>query len=130
MQKSHASDSQLPLIFAEVKSLLLPYSKILQARVDTDTRYELWSNKPVVIDGRSKKDMFFASIIIQKGYVGFYFMPVYAEKEILDLFPQDLLQLLKGKSCFHLKEHNKVIFKQIGTALKTGFKMYKQRGWL
>lgn len=130
MQQPIAVDIQLSKIFEAVRSLLLPYSKVLEVRVDTNTRYELWSNKQVEIAGRKKKAVFFASVIIQKDYVGFYFMPVYTDTDIMNIFPQDLLKLLKGKSCFHIKDQNKVILKQIETALKMGFKLYKQRGWL
>ena len=73
---------------------------------------------------------YFASAIIQKGYVGFYFMPVYSTPEMKDLFPPELLSLLKGKSCFHIKKLDKKLLAQVRKALKDGYKLYKTREWV
>jgi hypothetical protein len=46
------------------------------------------------------------------------------------VFAPDLLQLLKGKSCFHIKELNPQLESQIEDALKKGYDLYKERGWI
>ena len=57
-------------------------------------------------------------------------MPIYADSELKDVFDPELLKLLKGKSCFHIKELDAKLENQIRKALKVGFKLYKTRGWV
>jgi len=86
--------------------------------------------KDIVIAGRKRKEVFFASLIIQRSYVGFYFMPVYAAKELKRFFGKELLSTLKGKSCFHIKELEPILVKQIADSLRRGLKLYRQRDWI
>lgn len=106
------------------------YENPLVPKMDMDSRYELWSVKNVVIEGRKRKEIYFAGIIIQSNYVGFYYMPVYVETDIKNMFETDLLKLLKGKSCFHIKKIDEVLEKQIADALEQGYLLYKKRGWI
>jgi hypothetical protein len=57
-------------------------------------------------------------------------MPIYADTDLKGLFEPELLKLLKGKSCFHIKELDAKLEKQIRRALKVGFGLYKARGWV
>jgi len=93
-------------IFNALKTELTVFSPPFVIRNETARRFELWSGKDLVIEGRRRKEVYFAGLIIQKGYVGFYFMPVYIEAEMKQVFPPELLRLLKGKSCFHVKNLN------------------------
>ncbi len=117
-------------LFKSAKKLLEPYAKRLSVRRDEPGYYDLWSDKEVEIAGRKRKDVFFASLIIQKSYVGFYYMPVYTHQEAREFFGPELLALLKGKSCFYLKELTPEIRRQMTRALKEGFNLYKERGWV
>jgi hypothetical protein len=81
-------------------------------------------------EGRKRKNVFFASVILYPTYVGFYYMPVYAQPEIAALFSPDLLSLLKGKSCFHLKRGSEALLQDIEDALAKGFALYKEKGWV
>ena len=92
--------------------------------------YQLWSEKEVVIDGRPRSEVYFAGLIVQKSYVGFYYMPVYAEPEREDLFAPELLRLLKGKSCFYVKRLDDALLGQIREALAAGRHLYAERGWI
>jgi hypothetical protein len=117
-------------IFQQLKTLLIRYQPPLQSKNDTARYFDLWSFKDLVIEGRKRKEVFFAGIIIQKSYVGFYFMPVYAEPEIKQMFQPELISLLKGKSCFHIKQLYPSLLSQIEDALAAGFELYKIRGWV
>lgn len=57
-------------------------------------------------------------------------MPIYIDKELKDVFETELLNLLKGKSCFHIKKIDKKLEKQIKKALDIGFDLYKKRRWI
>jgi hypothetical protein len=75
--------------------------------------------------------MFFAGVIKQKGYVGFYFMPVYSDPEAMKrIFSERLLKTLKGKSCFYIKQLDDELAADIKQALAEGFKVYEARGWV
>jgi hypothetical protein len=122
----------LQLIFKKLKMLLQAYSPPLVARgVRTDKpQYHLWSLRSVVVAGRRKKEFYFAGAIIQKAYVGFYYMPVYTNDEVRKLFAPELLALLKGKSCFYIRELSPRLERQIRKALRIGFRKCKQNGWI
>lgn len=126
-----AGQPELVPIFEAIKKLMLPYKKGSLKMIGGDGgMLSLISEKPVEIDGRKKDELWFAGILVQKGYVGFYYMPVYAAPEIKKVFKPELLKLLKGKSCFHIKKHDPVILEQIRESLQVGYMLYKERGWL
>ena len=76
------SQDELVEIYKGLKKILKKYEPPFKPKLDLDSRYDLWSFKNVEIDGRKKKEVFFASAIIQSTYVGFYFMPIYAETSL------------------------------------------------
>jgi hypothetical protein len=117
-------------VFAVLRKKLSVYSPPMQIRMEDQRRYELWSVKDLVIEGRKRKDVYFAGLMIQKDYVGFYFMPVYVKSEIGTLFSPELAKLLKGKSCFHIKRLNDSLQAAIESALSMGFQLYQERGWV
>ena len=117
-------------IFQALKALLLRYQPPLVAKHDDARYYDLWSVKDLVIAGRKRKEVFFAGLIIQKGYVGFYFMPVYTDEESKEFFKPELLRHLKGKSCFHIKKLDGELVQQIDAALQDGFALYQTKGWI
>lgn len=122
--------SDLQTIFNTLRPLLARYQPPLLPKHNDSHYYDLWSHKDLVIAERKRKEVFFAGLIIQKSYVGFYFMPVYSDAEVLDLFQPDLLRLLKGKSCFHIKKLDPELLAQIDAALQTGYALYQQKGWI
>jgi hypothetical protein len=120
----------LQTMFQEVADKIKRYIPPLIALIETDCRLDVVSDKPTVIEGRKKNQVYFASVILYPTYVGFYFMPVYTDSEIAALFSKDLLALLKGKSCFHLKKSTPVLMAAIDTALKKGYDVYREKGWI
>ena len=117
-------------IFEQLKYLMLKYKSPLITRCDFESRYDLWSEKEIEVDSRKRKEFYFAGLIIQSNYVGFYFMPVYADTTLKDEFGAELLATLKGKSCFHIKKIDKKLLSQIKKSLDIGYKLYKKRGWV
>jgi len=126
-------ETELGRIFESLSELLAEYSPPLSARTGRTPdkpSYELWSETPVEIEGRRREELFFAGLIVQKGYVGFYFMPVYTDPEKAKLFHPDLLKLLRGKSCFHVKRLDDELARRIESALREGFALWRRRGWI
>jgi len=131
MKKTYAQKkADLVGIFVALKALVKQYEGPLVSKIDLDSRYDLWSIKDLVIEGRSRAEVSFAGLIIQSNYVGFYFMPVYADAELKDFFGEKLLALLKGKSCFHIKHLDQELLEQVAAALKRGYELYQERGWI
>jgi len=117
-------------IFKRLKNILNKYEDPLVPKYNLDSKYDLWSVKDIEIAGRKRKEIYFAGLIIQSSYVGFYFMPIYADTSLEKVFKPELLKLLKGKSCFHIKELNADLEKQIAKALDAGYRLYKKRKWI
>jgi hypothetical protein len=124
------SPSELEKTFQALRGLLRRYQPPLMPKVNKPGHFDLWSNKDVVIDGRKRTEVYFAGVIIQKAYVGLYYMPVYTTPEMKRLFAPELLSLLKGKSCFHIKTLDARLLAQVKRALEAGFKLYKENGWV
>lgn len=122
--------SDLIATFGSLRRLIGKYEGPLTAKMDIQGRYDLWSIKEIVIDGSKRKEVAFASAIIQSSYVGFYFMPVYVEEQMKQIFAPELLKLLKGKSCFHIKKIDGKLEEMIAKALEDGFRLYVERGWV
>ncbi|HRW69470.1 hypothetical protein [Lentimicrobium sp.] len=123
--------TDLTLIFNHLRSLMKPYETgSVKARVDEEKRYDLWSEKKVVIEGRKRNDVYFAGLVIQRNYVGFYYMPVFVDEDLKAVFKPELLKLLKGKSCFHVKKMDDQLSEQISDALRSGYDLYLGRGWI
>jgi hypothetical protein len=120
----------LSAIFEALKGLLSPYAPPLVSKMDDASRYDLWSVKDLMIEGHKRKEVYFAGLIIQKGYVGFYFMPIYADTDLRTVFAPELLKLLKGKSCFHIKKLTLELLGQIRSALLVGYEACQTRGWV
>ena len=124
------TETDLAAIFRRLKPILKEYEGELRPKVDKDGEYDLWSFKDVTIDGRKKKEVYFAGLVIRSKYVGLYYMPVYTDTQLKDVFKPELLKLLKGKSCFHVKALDAELEDQIREALATGYRLYKDRGWI
>lgn len=123
-------EDQRAEIYQQLRMLLKKYEPPFVAKSDFDSRYELWSVKDVEIAGRKRSEVFFAGLIIQSTYVGFYYMPVYTEVAMKKIFKRELLSTLKGKACFHIKKLDKNLAAQITNALEAGFRLYKEKGWV
>ena len=94
---------ELKIIFIELKNILKKYHKgSIYSKYNKTDRYELWSRKDIIIAKRSRKEIFFASIIIQSNYVGLYYMPIYVDSSIKKVLSKELLSMLHGKSCFYI----------------------------
>jgi len=125
--------ADLDLVFDDLKSILSRHANSFTVRegyVKNKRDYHLILQKPLVIDGRKKDELWFASVIQQKHNIGFYFMPIYGCKEVRSQLSPALLQHLDGKSCFHLTSLTPALKKDIDAALQIGLAAYKKQKWL
>ena len=116
------SDKELDGIFDELKRIMEAYSPPFSVKTPSEAlkrkrSYELTSYKKVVIAGRPKDEVYFAGLIKQKGYVGFYYMLAYAFPEVTSQLSPKFMSLLKGKTCFYIKSIEKSILDEVKKAL-------------
>ena len=122
---------KLVAIYDKLKPVLQQYESPFIPVFNLDSKYDLWSYKEdIEVNGKKRNELFFASLIIQSNYVGFYYMPIYVDKNLKELLDPELLKLLKGKSCFHIKKLDDKLEAQIEKALTIGFELYKEKGWI
>ncbi|WKZ24003.1 MAG: DUF1801 domain-containing protein [Candidatus Dojkabacteria bacterium] len=124
------SPEELQTLFESLKQILEVYVRHFNEVRIAPKRYELWSKGDFTISGRKRKELFFASVMLQKDYVGLYYMPVYTEPDMKKLFSPELLKLLKGKSCFHIKQLSPELEQEIQAALDAGLELYKTNKWV
>lgn len=127
-----AAKPSLASIYDELESILAGFSPPFTGR-DSAVRgkrsYVLVSEKEVVFKGHKKPELWFAGIIEQKSYIGFYYMPIYCITNMVKPAP-GLMKLLKGKSCFYIKTLTPELKKDVASALRAGLTAYKKQGWL
>jgi hypothetical protein len=62
-----------------------------------------------------------------KNHVGFYFFPNYTHPDEFEDTPDILRKCLKGKSCYHIKKDDDLLFEEIEKILEKGFNFYKDQ---
>jgi hypothetical protein len=127
--KSAGQPELLP-IFDKIKNMLKYYEKNnFKPRNEKPGSYSLYCIAPIIVDGRKFEEICFASLLIQKGYVGFYFFPIYVDPSLVKLLNDWLLKCLKGKTCFHIKKDDEKLMNEIKVALQIGYQFYSKQGW-
>jgi len=101
--------TDFPLVFEQLRSILKPYAKNLTITADTSNGYSL--------DGpyseKYQKTLFFGAAQIKKNYVSFYLMPVYIFPDLLKGMSPELKKHMQGKSCFNFKKVEPELFKEL-----------------
>jgi hypothetical protein len=118
-------------VFDELKAILTRYAgsfTVREGAVKNKRDYHLIVQKPLVIDGRKKDELWFASVIQQKDSVGFYLTAMSADVKA-ELSPE-LLKHLDGKCCFHMKALTPELKKDVDAALKIALAEYRKKKWL
>jgi len=122
-----AKSGSLSHVYDHIEKLLKRYSPPFAVgpggKVGSKRHYDLISRKGSGGDG--KPELWFASVIEQKDYIGFYFM---APAPVRDRIAPCLLKLLKGKSCFHIKAVDAELLAEMKAALDLGLAHYKREG--
>jgi len=117
-----SAQNDFPIVFEQLRSILQPYAKHLAVKTDTPNTYYL--------DGpyseKWKKELFFGSAQIKKNYVSFYLMPVYMYPELLKTISPELKKRMQGKSCFHFKKVEPVLFEELKDLTRKGAEKFKQ----
>jgi len=126
----------LDSIYSEIEAILkrhAPPFLFQEVGVQNKKNAQITVPRPVVIPGAyggKPVSVQLAAVILQKGYVGLYLMCVYMNDEAKKKLSPNLMKLLQGKTCFHVKKLDDGLRADIEAALQLGTKAYKDRGWL
>ncbi len=77
-------------ILSELKEILSGFSNNLRVTRDGKNGYELYTTKSVTVGKKIIEGMYFASVVIQGGFVGFYFFPIYTHPHEFKDIPLEL----------------------------------------
>lgn len=114
------TQTEFPIVFETLKSILKPHAQKLTVKIDTAEGYSL--------DGpyseKWKKDLFFGAVQIKKNYVSFYLMPVYMCPDLLKDISPELKKRMQGKSCFNFKKIEKSLLAELSQLTKQGFERF------
>lgn len=111
------AQTEFPLVFESLRSILKPYAKKLTVKTDTGDTYYL----DAAYSEKWKKEIFFGSAQVKKNYVSFYLMPVYMYPDLLKNVSPELKKHMQGKSCFNFKKVEKPLFEELSQLTKQGF---------
>ena len=112
--------SEFPVVFESLKSILKPYAKKLNLKNDTSDSYYLEG----AYSERWKKELFFGSAQIKKNYVSFYLMPVYMYPDLIKNISPSLKKHMQGKSCFNFKKVEPGLFDELNMLTKSAFERF------
>ena len=114
--------TDFPLVFEKLRSILKPYEKALTVKADSVNTYYL--------DGpyseKWKKELFFGSAQIKKNYVSFYLMPVYMYPDLLKDISPELKKHMQGKSCFNFKKVEPELFQELAGLAKKSYERFQK----
>ena len=107
--KKSSSDSLGPIYdtLEKLLSSFAPPLEVFSRKIRNKRDMALRVPKPVSIGkayGGKPVQVDLAALILQKDYVGFYFMPAYVDPNLRKKLAPALMKLLKGQTCFHVKQ--------------------------
>lgn len=121
-------------LFNKLKDILSKYSNHFDV-LESEGAYHLIYKGEVKFDKYVRDEVYFASLMIQKNFVGFYFVPQYSTENGPEYYAgEKMLNLLKGKSCYNITQNafdnnSEVLVFELKEMLDKGLNNYKERGW-
>jgi hypothetical protein len=127
-----AGQPEMVEIFYHIQQMLKPYNKkrSLVLHDDKPSQAHLVSHKPVEIDGKKRNELWFASAMVQKGYVGFYYSPRYVNGDLKKHFSDAFVKCLKGGGCFYIKKNDPLLMADIKKAIRLGYEACIEKNWI
>jgi hypothetical protein len=117
--------SEFQTIFDQLKHIL---TQIPGAVVTADKPGHYSLNTPYSII--YQKEVFLAAAVINKNYVSYHLMPVYAVPELLEEVSPELKRRMQGKSCFNFKKVDEPLFAELEALTLRGLERFREKGML
>ena len=119
-------------IFQTIRANLQPYTANgFTARVNSETVYELWSEKLFDANGDKIEVKPFASVSIEDDVVNFSLLSIDDDLDLSKIMHPDLLNLSEdGSASSVISEIDDKLTDQIINSLGMNFTNFKQKGWV
>lgn len=119
-------------IFQTIRANLQPYTANgFTARVNSETVYELWSEKLFDANGDKIEVKPFARVNIENDVVNFSLLSIDNDLDLSKIMHPDLLNLSEdGSASFVISEIDDKLTDQIISSLGMNFTSFKQNGWV
>ena len=113
-------------VYAQLRSILLPYAAILDCTADGE--------EGISIDTRhiqaNKQPLYFGGVQIEKNYVSYHLMPIYINPALLESISPALKKRMQGKSCFNFTSADDALFQELAMLTEACFQYYRQQGYV
>jgi hypothetical protein len=73
-----------------------------------------------------KKDLWFASVVINKSYVSFHLMPIYMNAPLQATVSPELQKRKQGKACFNFRSVEPKLLSELKTLTKKGAEHFRR----
>jgi hypothetical protein len=111
-------------VFAGLRAILAEYEPKLKVVRDKPGDYYLDTHTL----GKNKKPIMFAAARIGKGYVSYYFMPVYSG--VIKGMSPALKKRMQGKACFNFTKCDPELFSELSRVTRQGYEAWRKIGWV
>lgn len=111
-------------IFDRLKAIMHPLTHSLDVTSDEPGNYDVYTHHVM----KNGKPQWFGGIKIQKNYVSYYLMPVYANPDLLKALSPALKKRMQGKSCFNFKSMDESLFDELTTLTQRSYEDYVSKG--
>jgi hypothetical protein len=117
--------------FAALKSVLEKHESSFAIKTGTSAEYTLVSKLPSPFKQHKGEPMFFASVRLGKGYVGFHLMPLYMCPPLIALISPALKKRMQGKTCFNFKTvPEPELLADLTRLTEAGFTRWSEQKWV
>jgi len=103
-------------IFQTIRAALQPYAALgFNNRINSEEKYDLWSELNVTVEGEKRAETFFVSLVIEDGHVTFNLLP--------DELPEHERPMI-------ITELDDITLNLIEDKISAGYKIFKEKEWV
>lgn len=116
-------------IFQTIRAELQPYTTLgFNARINSETEYDLWK-EPGFVDDKPTPEQMFASLSIKSSFVSFKFAPVGLEGGGKSFIHPSLEDSRVSKTEFHFTAIDEILVANLAESISAAYTAFKQKGW-
>ena len=118
----------LPEIQQFLKDALISQKPALKITKNSEASFEV-TGTIEAMQGKKKVDgLYFASVVPKPKDIRLYFFPIYTHVDAFKYISPALRKMLKGKSCFHIKDLDENLKIEIMEMIQLGIKVFQKDG--
>ena len=117
------------ILFAQLRDILDEFA--FQFEIEASSgKYSLSTTKLLEYEDKLQEGIYFCGLRELKSIVGFYFMPILTDPDLIEKIPFSLAGIQKGDNCFNIKSLTPQMASDIRLLMKVGIERYKEKDWL